>query len=67
MRIRVDSDLCTGHARCNVVAGEVFDVDDDGFNVLRHLPEVTVAPHLEEQARMGVAACPEEAITVLEE
>lgn len=26
---------CTGHARCAVMAGDVYDVDDNGYNVRR--------------------------------
>ena len=33
MKASVDSAKCTGHARCNAVAPQVFTVDADGLVV----------------------------------
>lgn len=63
MRVEVDPNLCMGHAQCNAVAPDVYDLDDDGYCVI-HKNEV--ASELVEQARDGAAACPEQAITVTE-
>ena len=39
MRIKVDFDLCQGHASCMGEAPEVFEVDDKGFlNILQEEP-----------------------------
>ena len=64
MRIKVNTTLCSGHARCVAVAPRVYVLNDDGYNVTA---EMVVAPGLEEEARRGARACPERAITVVEE
>lgn len=63
MRVRVDVDKCTGHARCAAYAPDVFVLDELGYNVT---PFTDVAPEHEENARMGVLACPEQALTIEE-
>jgi ferredoxin len=61
MRIRVKVAGCVGHARCAAVAPDVYDLDDDGFNVT---PEKTVDEALRTQAVRGMRACPERVITI---
>lgn len=63
MRIHVDTDRCSGHARCRALAPEVYELDELGYNVT---PSKEVAPELEAAARRGAEACPEQAITVEE-
>jgi ferredoxin len=63
VRIVVEKGKCTGHARCNAVAPEVYPLDDDGYNALT---EGEVRAGQEQHARDGAAACPERAITVTE-
>ncbi len=63
MRIRVDTNRCSGHARCRAAAPEVYELDELGYNVTS---EQTVAPGLEEASRRGAEACPEQAITIEE-
>lgn len=59
MKIVIDRANCVGHARCNAVAGDLFELDDlgyiasDGFDV---------APGMEEAVRRGARACPERII-----
>lgn len=67
MKIRVSAEGCTGHARCFDAAPEVFDLDDEGYNVLRHEGVVEIPPEQEAAALRGVRACPERAIVVVEE
>jgi ferredoxin len=62
MQVSVDRDRCTGHAQCNAVAPDVYDLDDDGYCVI---PNNDVSAGLENQAENGAAACPEQAITVV--
>ena len=31
MHVSVDGNLCQGHARCNLICPEVFDLDEAGF------------------------------------
>ena len=60
MKVEVDSGRCQGHARCNVMCPEVFDLDDAGYAVVRdaHVPAA-----LEDDVLDAVANCPEQAIT----
>ena len=61
MRIRVDPELCTGHARCEAEGPDVFVLDELGYNTtsLDDVPR-----ELQDQARRGALACPEQAITI---
>lgn len=61
MRLSVDRDVCTGHARCFAVSPQVYEIDDDGFS---RPVNPDVADDLAEQARRGAEACPEKAIIV---
>ncbi|MET9090062.1 ferredoxin [Streptomyces sp. NPDC004237] len=62
MKASVDPAKCSGHARCNAVAPQVFTVDDDGYcNIGSDKP---VPPEFEAAARAGATNCPERAITL---
>ena len=61
MKIRIDTDLCTGHGRCYSLAPALFDCDDEGFG---QVIDENVAPDLEADARRAVANCPERAISL---
>lgn len=63
MKITVDTEKCTGHARCHAAASAVYTLDSDGFNAVR---ETQVEPGQEAAAREGAAACPERAISIIE-
>jgi ferredoxin len=62
MRVTITPGLCTGHGRCFTLAAEVFDSDDAGNGVLR-FTEGEIPEHLEDQALLAQANCPERAIT----
>jgi ferredoxin len=62
MRITLNREACQGHNRCYLLAPEVFDVDDEGYAVLRI--EGDIPAGLEEKARLAAENCPEYAITV---
>ncbi|HXH58622.1 ferredoxin [Iamia sp.] len=62
MRVVYDRDACEGHNRCYLLAPEVFDVDDEGYAILRI--EGEVPPELEDKARLAADNCPEYAITI---
>jgi ferredoxin len=64
MRIRVDTELCTGHALCHLQGPDVYVLNDLGFNETEH---IDVPPDLWDQARRGALACPEGAIVVEED
>jgi ferredoxin len=61
MKITVDVPRCVGHARCAAVAPEVYEVNDDGFNVTA---EKDVDASLRAAAIRGMRACPERVIKV---
>ncbi len=63
MKIHFDRDLCQGHNRCYLLAPELFDVDDDGYAVLRIDGEVP--EELQRKAQLAVDNCPEYAITLV--
>jgi len=65
LRVAVDADLCQGHNRCYALAPELFDVDDYGTAFV--IGDGTVAPDLEDKARLAVANCPEYAISITED
>lgn len=56
---------CTGHGRCAMMAGEFYDVDDDGYAIHRG-ETVEVPAALEEVARYGARVCPERVIQIVE-
>ena len=66
MRVEVDSKVCEGHGQCYEVAEEVYDLDEDGYALIRESCRDAVPPALEEQARDGALACPVQAVTVYE-
>jgi ferredoxin len=59
--VAVDPDVCTGHGRCNATAPEIYDLDDDGYCVIRRIEVVGALAAI---AREGADNCPERAITV---
>lgn len=65
VRIGADRDRCEGHGQCSVVDMDLFPLDDDGFTEVG--PDRPVPPGEEDIARIGVAACPVQALAVLEE
>ena len=61
MRVRVDYDLCQGHAMCEVEAPEVFRVDKaDQVEIL----VTTVPAEHEEAVRLAVKYCPTRALKI---
>jgi ferredoxin len=64
MRVGVDSNLCSGHARCWATAPEIFTLDGEGYSNIGTGKDVP--PDLEEDARRGIRACPERALYITE-
>lgn len=61
MRIHVNEDACVGAGQCALVAGELFDQDDNGIVVvLEEFP----APNQEPLASRAAALCPARAISL---
>lgn len=63
VRVRAHPGLCQGWGNCHRFAPEVYSLDEEGFLDV-HLLEVP--EELARAARLGAAACPEQAITVIE-
>jgi ferredoxin len=62
-RVSVDSARCQGHTLCNMVAPQLFRVDDeDGYATVTR---ETVVGELEDLANKAADGCPERAITVV--
>jgi len=60
--VSVDSNRCTGHARCHAVAPDVFTLDDEGF---RDIGEFRQVPSGQADiAERGVLTCPELALSI---
>jgi len=64
MKVKADQHLCSGHARCAAVAPEVFTLNDDGYI---GFAEKEITPEQLALARRGVRACPERALTLIED
>lgn len=64
MIVRVDHEACSGHARCNAIFPDVFELDDVGYS---SVDETTVPSGSEELARLVVASCPEKAVSIVRE
>ena len=63
MKITLDTEKCTGHARCNAASPTLYVLDSDGYCSIR---EFDVPVGQEQAARDGAAACPERALTIHE-
>ena len=61
LKVSVDTEICSGHGRCYVLAPEVFGADDSGHC---EILSAIVDDSLADKARIGQANCPEGAITV---
>ena len=62
MPLRIDSNLCQGHARCAALVPELFDLDENGFGIVR--PGCEHPPPDDPRALQAVDNCPEQAITL---
>ena len=65
LRVRVDRGRCQGHARCNALAPELFQLDEFGHS--HEIGDGSVPPELNDKAWLAKANCPELAIDVIEE
>ena len=62
MKVIVDGSRCQGHSVCNLIAPEIFELDDlDGHASVA----VDIVPaELEAKVRRAAANCPEQAIVL---
>ena len=63
-QIKVEREFCVGHARCNAVAPGLMTLDDDGYS---DIDAKAVPTDLRQLARRVVRACPEGAISIVED
>ncbi len=61
MKVRLRPDKCAGHAQCHAASPDLFPIDDDGYSTLT---DREIASGEEQLARLGVASCPELALTI---
>jgi ferredoxin len=64
MKVKVDKELCRGHAMCSMLVPDVFEVDDAGYVIA---PEgvIEVPEDVNEgEVREAVLSCPEGALAV---
>lgn len=64
MKVQVDFDRCESNAMCEALAPEVFEIDDDDY---LQLHTEHVEGDLVEPVRRAVAACPKQAISLVED
>ena len=57
---------CSGHGRCYSLAPEVFEADEEGYNVAVG-SRIVVPGGRESAARVGVANCPEGALMIVDD
>lgn len=62
--VRVDEKLCQGHARCNLVAPDVFGLSDEDGHAVVLCDQVPAGS--EEAVRRAVIGCPERAISLFD-
>jgi ferredoxin len=61
VRITIDPNRCTGHAKCWGALPQIYELDDEGFATVT-VDEVPT--ELEDQVRLTVNNCPERAISI---
>ncbi|GAA3742255.1 ferredoxin [Spinactinospora alkalitolerans] len=66
MFISVDAAACMGHGRCYSVAADLLSDDEQGF-VAQSGQTLRIPGDLLDQAREAADACPEGAISIVEE
>jgi ferredoxin len=64
VKLVINADICTGHARCVALTPELFDDDENGYGHV--IGDGTVSAALEAKARKAVPACPERAISLVD-
>ena len=62
MKVRIDTDRCTGHQMCAIAAPTVFGADDYGNAII--LFDGDVPADLEAATRRAGSNCPEHAVII---
>lgn len=64
MKLVINADICTGHARCVAHAPELFEDDENGYGHV--IGDGDVPDDLAAKARKAMQACPERAISLID-
>ncbi|MCL2543854.1 MAG: ferredoxin [Nocardioidaceae bacterium] len=64
LKIKVDFDLCESNAMCEALAPDIFELDDDD---MLQVDTDVVTDENEARVRQAAAACPRNAISLVEE
>jgi len=64
MKIGVDNQRCSGHARCYAVSADIFTIDEYGYCNIGAAKGVDIGE--EQLAAEGISACPEDALHVVD-
>jgi ferredoxin len=64
VKVQISTERCQGHGRCYDLAPDLFGEDAEGYGQV--LGEGKVPPGEEQDARLAVLNCPEQAIEILE-
>ncbi|MCD4524221.1 ferredoxin [Nocardioides sp. cx-173] len=64
MKVHVDIQACSGHARCWDAAPELYRLNDEGYN---ESDATEIGPDRVAEASRGALACPERAIRLVDE
>jgi ferredoxin len=62
MKIKIDTDRCSGHGQCYAVASSLFTDDDAGYGQVKR--DGVVPDDRRSAAEAAVIACPEQAIEI---
>lgn len=65
MRIVHDAEKCTGHGRCYQLVPELFEDDEYGHGFVKG--DGVIADDQRAQAERAISACPERAITLVDD
>jgi ferredoxin len=65
VKVQIKAGSCQGHGRCYDIAADLFSEDDEGYGTV--VGDGTVPPGREDDARLAVANCTEQAIELIEE
>jgi ferredoxin len=64
VKLLINTDICTGHARCVAHAPELFEDDENGYGHV--IGDGTVSDAFEAKARKAMQSCPERAISFID-
>jgi ferredoxin len=65
MKVVIDAERCTGNGRCYTLVPELFSDDERGYGQI--IGDGRLAEDHLQAARRAVIACPEDAISIVDE